>query len=63
VEKSVSILWMVFGVGFYSFTIGTLSSLLGSMDTRSNLVSQKLQIINEFCKEAKIGKNKLKLLF
>ena len=31
----VTMIWMVFGVGFYSFTIGILSSVLAHMDTKS----------------------------
>lgn len=34
-ERAVCILWMVIGVGFYSFTIGTLTSVLSRIDTRS----------------------------
>lgn len=37
-ELVLSILWMVFGVGFFSFTIGNLSSLLASMDTKSAIL-------------------------
>ena len=33
-EKVVSILWMVFGVGFYSFTIGNLSSFITTLDAK-----------------------------
>lgn len=31
VEMIVTMIWMVFGVGFYSFTIGILSSVLAHM--------------------------------
>jgi hypothetical protein len=33
-EKIVSILWMIFGVGFYSFTIGNLSSFITAIDAK-----------------------------
>lgn len=34
-EMILSLLWMIFGVGFYSFTVGNLSSLIASMDTKT----------------------------
>lgn len=34
IERVVAILWMVVGVIVYSFTIGSLSSILGNMDKR-----------------------------
>jgi hypothetical protein len=54
VEYIISIFWMLFGVGFYSFTIGTLSSVLVNMDTRENILKGKLAILNEFCKQTKL---------
>eukprot|EP00347_Sterkiella_histriomuscorum_P017792 403347976 len=41
-EQILSIMWMVFGVGFYSFTIGNLSSVIASMDTKNSILKQKL---------------------
>jgi len=32
-EKILAIIWMILGVGFYSFTIGNLSSIIASIDT------------------------------
>lgn len=32
-EKIIAILWMIFGVGFYSFTIGNLSQIIAMIDT------------------------------
>lgn len=32
-EKIISIVWMMVGVFFYSFTIGTLTMVLGKIDT------------------------------
>lgn len=54
-ERILSIFWMLFGVGFYSFTIGTLSSVLADMDSRENKLKFKLSILNDFCKEANLG--------
>jgi len=32
VEKVFAIVWMTFGVAFYSFTIGNLSTIMATMD-------------------------------
>lgn len=55
IEYVISIFWMLFGVGFYSFTIGTLSSVLVNMDTRENILKSKLAILNEFSKETMLS--------
>lgn len=54
-ERILSICWMLFGVGFYSFTIGTLSSVLADMDSRENKLKYKLSILNDFSKEANLS--------
>lgn len=33
-ERMFAVAWMVVGVGIYSFTIGSLTSILGNQDTR-----------------------------
>jgi len=38
IEKIMAIVWMLFGIGFYSFTIGNLSQIIVSMDIRSELL-------------------------
>lgn len=46
-EQIVVILWMIIGVGFYSFTVGSLSSFLSSIDTRESALALKLATVNE----------------
>jgi hypothetical protein len=41
-EIIISLIWMIFGVFIYSFILGTLTSVLASMDSRSEMVEQKL---------------------
>ena len=53
----VAMVWMIFGIGFYSFTIGILSSVLAHMDTKSTSLHKKIAIMNEFCNEMKISKD------
>ena len=55
-EKLFSIGWMLFGVYFLSFVIGSLSSMLNSIDTKENILVNKLAIIDEFSKEANLSK-------
>ena len=54
-ERLISVAWMMIGVGFYSFTIGTLTSVLGRIDTRSSQLRAKIEVIEVFCSEAKIN--------
>jgi len=35
-EKVMSLIWMIFGVGFYSFTIGNLSSIINSINAKAS---------------------------
>ncbi len=37
-ERVLALFWMVFGVGFYSFTVGNLTSILGSLDAKSAVI-------------------------
>lgn len=51
-EMAFAIGWMLAGVGFYSFTVGSLSSFLTSIDTRESILASKMATIQEFAKEA-----------
>lgn len=55
-ELIMTIIWMILGVGFYSGAIGILTSVLQNMDMKSNTMKRKVAIMNEFCREMKIGK-------
>jgi len=55
-EKMFAILWMMFGLYFFSFTIGSLSSMLARMDTKENMLINKLAVVDEFAKEANLSK-------
>ena len=62
-ERLISMFWMVFGVLFFSFTISSLANMLATMNTKDNALTSKFVIIDEFCKDARLGKelkNKLK---
>ena len=54
-EMVFAIVWMFIGVGFYSFTVGSLSSFLTSVDTRDSILSSKMAAVHEFAKETNIS--------
>lgn len=37
IEMGLSLVWMVFGVGFYSYVMGSFSSIIASHDSRSQI--------------------------
>jgi hypothetical protein len=41
-EYILCIIWMLFGVSVYTLTIGNVSSIIASMDTKAFFLSQKL---------------------
>jgi hypothetical protein len=45
---------MVFGVGFYSFTIGNLSSIMASIDIKASKLQAKMNTLSEFAKKTKL---------
>ena len=47
---------MIAGIGVYSFTVGTLSSLLSNLDTRESNLNLKTIYIAQFAKDANIPK-------
>lgn len=49
-EKVTGLIWMIIGVGFYSFTIGNLASIFNSIDIKAAQLQQKLATLSEFSK-------------
>lgn len=47
---------MVFSLYFFSFTIGSLTSLLSSIDTKENILIHKLALVDEFALEANLSR-------
>ena len=45
-EFILSIMWMLFGVSVYTLTIGNVSSIIASIDTKAFFLSQKLQTLH-----------------
>jgi CRP-like cAMP-binding protein len=57
VERLLAVGWMIFGVYFFSFTIGSLSSILSSIDTKETILTTKLAIIDEFVRDAHLDRS------
>ncbi|OMJ81572.1 hypothetical protein SteCoe_4003 [Stentor coeruleus] len=55
-EIIIAIFWMLFGICFYSFIIGSLASILSSLETRETSLMNKLSAIDEFSKEINLSK-------
>ena len=53
---------MTFSVYFLSFVIGSLTSMLSTMDSKKNILVAKLALIDEFTKEANLSKELIKKL-
>ena len=49
-EIITSLIWMVIGVGFYSFTIGNLSSIISDIDIKSAILQEKISVMQDFVK-------------
>ena len=49
-EQITALLWMAIGVGFYSFTIGNLSSIISDIDIKAAILQEKIQAMQGFVK-------------
>ena len=54
IEKMLAITWMIIGVGFYSFTIGNLSSIMAQLDIKASKLQAKMNTLSEFAKKSKL---------
>ena len=55
-ERVLGICWMICSVYFFSFTLSSLTSLFMSVETKQNVLLDKLSLLNEFAKEAKLSR-------
>lgn len=49
IERIFAIMWMIIGVGFYSYAIGNVGTILSNMDRRLSELKDKMNIFNDFC--------------
>lgn len=54
-EFCFSLLWMIFGVSFYSFTVGNVSTIIANMDTKAAILSNKLSILQTFSERIQLN--------
>jgi len=55
-EQILSILLMLLGAGFYSYTVGIMASIFSSRENRLASLKRKISIANEFAHEIKASK-------
>lgn len=61
-ETILVILWILFGIAFYSFFLGTVSSILSSYDQRMSELADRMMKIEEFSKECGLSDDLTKSL-
>jgi hyperpolarization activated cyclic nucleotide-gated potassium channel 1 len=61
-EMLIAMCWMMFGVGFYSFVVGSFTSALTSLDSKSLLTQERLQIVHLFAKDTGLREELVKKL-
>ena len=55
-ERSYTLFLLLIGVGFYSYTIGNLSSIFQTLEHDSSSLNHKLHVLKEFSKDQNIDK-------
>lgn len=55
-EKLLAMIWMIIGGGFYSYTAGSMSSFLTSIDTRDTILAQKIATVQELAQQASLSR-------
>jgi hypothetical protein len=53
-EQIYSMIWMFFGIGFFSFTLGNLSAIISSIDKKSAEYNKLVNQFNDFAFKVKL---------
>ena len=53
-EMIISTIWMFFGVGFYSFVVGTITSVLATMEARNAVLKERFNKVDDFSLHVKL---------
>lgn len=56
-EKLLCMAWMIFGVLFFSLTVGQLTEMLDSVAGQETILQNKILIIEGFCTDSKLSKD------
>lgn len=59
-EMLLAMIWMLFGVGFYSFVMGSLSSMMTGLDADTAFLETRLQTVDLFAKDTSLPKRAVK---
>ena len=49
-ERLFCIMWILFGVAFYSFTIGNLQMILSQFEASNSEISEKINVLSNFAR-------------
>jgi hypothetical protein len=55
-EILLTCVWMFIGVAFYSFVVGSMTTLLTASEAHESSLTSKLKAFEEFAEEAKLDK-------
>lgn len=47
---------MCAGSIFYTFAIGNIVNVISNLSTKEKIINEKIEIINDFCRETKVSK-------
>lgn len=50
-EKIFNLIWIMVGVAFYSYTVGTLTTILNNMNKKKSDISSRFAFLREIDKE------------
>lgn len=53
-ERIFAMIWMIFGICFYSYMIGNMTNLIASTDSSSEELNTKLSMLKDFKKRTKM---------
>ena len=56
-ERVFTLIWMMFGIAFYSFTIGFITEYFTTKASPKSLLEKKIKKIEKFIREKKLNKN------
>lgn len=56
-ERLFSMVWMLFGIGFYSYTISFITQFFASSENRNSLLEKRLQLFEKFAKNKHISRD------
>ena len=47
-EYTIAIIWMIVGVSFYSFSVGNVSSMIASSDSKAAILSKQMKTMMQY---------------